>query len=212
MFFAEIVVVQGIEADHRDHLVVADDRHGDLALQEIAHGAVEAAGLLLLLDPRDDLGLLGEGHVAGQAALLGRQLLAADQKRRDILLEPLLVLGADDVPGLVLHHQPFDPVPLADYGDAAGIRADQLGGLGKHLGQERLEALGALVQKVGDLGQHPDLQVFAPHLADDPLDHLGMGLQEPHLKIAETVQVVGKVVHQADDAAALGLEAGHHVQ
>ena len=54
--------------------------------------------------------------------------------------------------------------------------------------------------------------MFAPHLADDPLDHLGMGLQQPHLKIVETVQVVGKVVHQADDAAALGLETGHHVQ
>ena len=134
VFFSEIVVVQGIEADHRDHLVVTDDRHGDLALQKIAHGAVEAAGLLLLLDPRDDLGLLGEGRVAGQASLPGRQLLPADQKRRDILLEPLLVLGADDVPGLVLHHHPSDPVPLADHGDAAGIRADQLGGLGKHLG------------------------------------------------------------------------------
>ena len=44
VLFAEVVVEQGIEADDGDDLVIADDRHGDLALQQIAHGAVEASG------------------------------------------------------------------------------------------------------------------------------------------------------------------------
>jgi len=212
MLLAEVIVAQGVETDYGNHVFITDHRYGNLALQQITHGAVEPAGPLFILHPGDDLGLFGGGYKTGQATLLRCQLRPPHQKGGDVFLQPLLVLGADDSALLILHHQPLEAVALRDHGDAAGIGSDQFGGLGEHLGQERLQALGAFVEQFGDLRQHPDLQVFSGHLADHPFHHLGMGLQQPHFKIGKTVQLATIVGHQADDPAGNRMVARHHVQ
>jgi len=43
MFLAKIFIVLRVEADHGDHLVIADDRNGDLAFEQFAQRAVEPA-------------------------------------------------------------------------------------------------------------------------------------------------------------------------
>ena len=52
--------------------------------------------LLHLLDVGDDPGLLCAGGITGQAALVRGEFRRADPERRDVFLQPLLVLGADD--------------------------------------------------------------------------------------------------------------------
>ena len=54
--------------------------------------------------------------------------------------------------------------------------------------------------------------MFSADLADDLLDHFGMGLQQPHLKIAELVQIMRVIIEQTDDAPCFRIEARDDVQ
>jgi len=58
VLLTEVVMTQRVQTDHGDDLVIANHRDGNLAFQQIAHGAVEAAGLLFLLDPCNYFGCL----------------------------------------------------------------------------------------------------------------------------------------------------------
>jgi hypothetical protein len=68
----EVPGAQAVEADDGDHLVIADDGDGDLALDHLGDLPVEAARAFLFGGVRHQVGSPGEGHVAGQAALLRR--------------------------------------------------------------------------------------------------------------------------------------------
>ena len=75
-----------------------------------------------------------------------------------------------------------------------------------------MQPLVTLLEQVGDLGEDLDLQVLAADLVDDPLHHLGVGLQKAHLELGEAGEFAGEVVHEADDPARIGLQARHHVE
>ena len=48
--------------------------------------------------------------------------------------------------------------------------------------------------------------------ADDACDHLGMSLQEPHLKFGELVDLAAEVVYKTDDFAGDRIKARDNVQ
>jgi len=67
-------------------------------------------------------------------------------------------------------------------------------------------------QKVGDLRQHPDLQMFVAYLPDNPFHHLRVGLKDPCLEFRKLVVLSGVVIDQADDLARVRFVSGNHVE
>ncbi len=208
----EVAGAQAVETDDGDHLLGADDRHGDLPLDRLGDLPVEPPGALLLGGVGDEVGASRGGDVAGEAALLGRQFEAPHADGGDILLEPLLALGPDEAPVPLLHDEPALAVLLPHQGDAPRVGSDQLHGLGEDPPEKGLEPLDLFLKQVADLGQHLDLHVLAADLLDDPLGHLGVGLEQTLLEVVELVFLGGVVVDQADDPPGAGVEAGDDVE
>ncbi len=212
MLVGKVKGPQAVEADDRDDLFVEHHRHRDLALDHLGNLPVEPAGAFLLVGIDDQVRPPGVGHVAGKAALLRGQVLASDPDRRDVLFQPLLALGPDQAAVGFLDHQPELAVLFPDQGDAAGVGADQFRRLGKDAAQKGLQPLELFLQQVIDFGEDLDFHVLPADLLDHPLGHLGVGLQQPFLKIVESVGAAGIVVDQADHPPGERLVARHHVQ
>src|SRR5512138_1875103 len=96
VLFGKVGGLHGIEADDGDDLVVGADRYRNLALYEVAHGAVEPSGPPFISNVSNDLRFSGPGDIAGKASLVGGEFGAAYPERGDMLFQPLPALGADD--------------------------------------------------------------------------------------------------------------------
>ena len=95
VLIGEIIGADTIEADDGDNLFIENYRHRNLTFDGSGNFPIQAPVALFLVGIGNHVGPADMGDVTGKTAFLGRQLLAADPNRRNVLFQPFLTFGSD---------------------------------------------------------------------------------------------------------------------
>ena len=103
MFVGEIVGAQTVKTDNRQNFIAVNYRYRNFTANGLGNRAVELFFITAFMTIIKNLRVSRGRGEAGEAALSGGELLAADANGRNVFFQPLLVFCTDQIPLVVFH-------------------------------------------------------------------------------------------------------------